>query len=728
MEIAPKPPRAGTGRAVTSSTLFAGPMLCGGLVLAAVGSLWALVVAATTGGRPWPFIALLAGTVGAVLLADRLGQTSRRAVLWVLLAAPLLIAVVHQRSLLGAGPLGYSNASGALFLVAATAGLVLAFSPGSSLSRQMAATLAVVWLMAPWLLAARTAALGGLALMVSVMFLPRLQLRRVVAVGGVLALLVGLLFLGLGLVYEPGPRSGPVDRVVDASLGELRVVLWSEAVDIVAESPVTGVGLGGFQESSPTALVREDARWAHNEFLQTAAETGVPGAVVVLASALWLLLYVRAGAGDARSILVTVTLVAVVINANLDYIWHFAEVPLGLGLLIGATIGLEPLDRPPRRSWMEPSTAVVLATVGLGLALLLPSEQLNPRGGPPNAATLHAETASLVFDAPGLGRTSAAPEALYQRLSETEELSIEVWLATGDLSQDGPARIVSSSEDIINRNLTLGQSEGDLAFRLRTTATDWNAVDAAVRVPGVFETTELQHVVVTTDLTTTEVFVDGEARWRGPGPGGRLDSWNHTFPLLLGNEAGGERPWLGELRGVAVHDQMLDPGQIAATYVRGPPRRSDAARAEPSLVASYVFDAAVGERTLVDRSPRPLAGDLLLPATLPGPRASLLASLTSVGEVSAVRLAAQVLLFAIWAGVVTVWLRRRSVSTLAVWIATPAAGVVLAVAVALLRHQGGRVLTGLDLPAALLGSLIGVAIATIVLALRGRALRGREAG
>ena len=55
--------------------------------------------------------------------------------------------------------------------------------------------------------------------------------------------------------------------------------------------------------------------------------------------------------------------------------------------------------------------------------------------------------------------------------------------------------------------------------------------------------------------------MDGELRWRGPGPGGGLDTWDHTYPLILGNESTGDRPWLGRLVSVVIYDRALEPDE-----------------------------------------------------------------------------------------------------------------------------------------------------------------------
>jgi glycopeptide antibiotics resistance protein len=46
--------------------------------------------------------------------------------------------------------------------------------------------------------------------------------------------------------------------------------------------------------------------------------------------------------------------------------------------------------------------------------------------------------------------------------------------------------------------------------------------------------------------------------------GARLAPWDNAYPLLLGNEADGERPWKGQVDVLALFDRALDPVEAAA--------------------------------------------------------------------------------------------------------------------------------------------------------------------
>jgi hypothetical protein len=680
-----------------------------GVAVAVGATAWFAILAATGRGSAPAIVALgvlFVGSVAAVLGAGRLGTLSARALLILLLASPVLAAVIRPGSRLG-DPLGYANASGALLVIAATAGLVLSMSTERPWLRRGGYAIAGLWLVVPWGLGAQTAALAGIAVAVVFLLHPRVRARGVLAVTGVLAVgsLVGA--VALGAIYQPGPRTSPVDRVVDASIGELRVVLWNEALEVLASDPLRGVGPGRFDELSPTAVAHEDGRWVHNEFLEVAVAAGLPGAALLVALVGWCVAFLWRSRADARTLVILTALMGLVVNSNLDYIWHFAEIPIGLALLIGVSSGGLATTAPAgggRPLSREASVAVAL-TMALFVVLLLPLGWLNPPHTVDNA--VEATDERLVFAGSGVVGSEVPPAGLYERLRRSGELTLEVWAASADLDQDGPARIVTSSRGIIHRNITLGQSGEALEFRLRTTETDWNALDAAIEVPEVFTSETLRHLVITTDLETTEVFVDGERRWSGPGPGGSLDDWNHTYPLLFGNESTGNRPWRGELLGVAIYDRVLPRAAIDSAFLRGPPDDVDAGPNEEAAVARY--RGSSGDRVVPDLSPAALGGDLVVPSVLPTPPDTLLDSLTAVGDRPAARAVGHLALFAAWAALIAGSLPRRF-SGLPLPVLVPVGGASLAVLVSIVRHLSGRSPSWLDVAAALAGCALGVVL------------------
>jgi hypothetical protein len=180
-----------------------------------------------------------------------------------------------------------------------------------------------------------------------------------------------------------------------------------------------------------------------------------------------------------------------------------------------------------------------------------------------NDAELVADEGRVEFSGRGVLWSLRPPVGLYERLTHGEGLTVEAWLTSAETDQTGPARIVSYSLDPGHRNFTLGQEGDDLVFRLRTTETDLNGSDSQFAVPDVIEPGRQQHVAVSFDFSDFRVFVDGTLRARVPAPGGDLSNWDQGYPLLIGNEASGDRPWLGSVDRVRIYDRPIAAGRTA---------------------------------------------------------------------------------------------------------------------------------------------------------------------
>ncbi len=78
-------------------------------------------------------------------------------------------------------------------------------------------------------------------------------------------------------VFDPG-------RPLEATLGD-RFQLWTDTVHIIRAHPWTGIGVGSFEDVIPGYLTfPTDLHWthAHDDVLEAVAETGIPGAVLIL--------------------------------------------------------------------------------------------------------------------------------------------------------------------------------------------------------------------------------------------------------------------------------------------------------------------------------------------------------------------------------------------------------------------------------------------------------------
>jgi len=161
---------------------------------------------------------------------------------------------------------------------------------------------------------------------------------------------------------------------------------------------------------------------------------------------------------------------------------------------------------------------------------------------------------------------------LYDLISATGEYSIEAWVTPANVTQEGPARIVSYSGGKDSRNFTLGQTLYNYDHLLRTSNTDINGQPSLSTDPNneVLQAS-LQHVVINYDpVNGRQIFVNGQHTGDVDAIApGSLAEWDPSFALVLGNETSGDIPWLGSIRMLAIHNRALDAAQITQNYSVG---------------------------------------------------------------------------------------------------------------------------------------------------------------
>jgi hypothetical protein len=111
---------------------------------------------------------------------------------------------------------------------------------------------------------------------------------------------------------------------------------------------------------------------------------------------------------------------------------------------------------------------------------------------------------------PLLIRSNAPPRALCEQILRSQAFAIEVEFATANSAQAGPARIVSMSTDIQQRNFTLGQENGKLDLRVRTPRRGINGMSFPMQTAESSVTGGWQHVLAIYDKSRPEIFIDGE--------------------------------------------------------------------------------------------------------------------------------------------------------------------------------------------------------------------------
>ena len=172
----------------------------------------------------------------------------------------------------------------------------------------------------------------------------------------------------------------------------------------------------------------------------------------------------------------------------------------------------------------------------------------------------------------GRAQASTTSSSKLQRLiTSTGEYSIEAWVAPGNVTQEGPARIVSYSAGTQARNFTLGQTLYNYDFLARTSATNADGMPgmSTKDADRALQAT-LQHVVVTFDPTHgRRIYVNAKQVAADASGGASVKDWDNTFAFVLGNEVSGDRPWSGVLRLVAVHNRALTIEQIKRNFDAG---------------------------------------------------------------------------------------------------------------------------------------------------------------
>ena len=180
----------------------------------------------------------------------------------------------------------------------------------------------------------------------------------------------------------------------------------------------------------------------------------------------------------------------------------------------------------------------------------------------------------LAVNGPTLLASSGPASKIINACQASNELTLEAWITPRNVTQDGPARLLSLSVDPTQRNFTLGQglwgnSPTDLFdVRLRTTATDANGTPSITTNPGTAKPA-LTHVVYTRRSDgAVAIFVDG-AQVKSGTVGGNLTNWDAGYRLHLAGEGDNSRHWLGDLHLAAVYCRALDGAAVQQNFAAG---------------------------------------------------------------------------------------------------------------------------------------------------------------
>ena len=172
-------------------------------------------------------------------------------------------------------------------------------------------------------------------------------------------------------------------------------------------------------------------------------------------------------------------------------------------------------------------------------------------------------------------------KTLTEAVKRSGELTIEAWITPANANQKGPARIVSLSNGSTNRNFTLGQEGAKFDVRFRSSKTDKNGLPS-LSGPDHSLATKRTHLLFSRDRTgQARLYLNGRQVAQRQVTG-NTRNWDSNFKLTLGDEFGGQRPWLGSYHLIALYSRALNPTEVSQNYKAGP----DGTSASPAELSS----------------------------------------------------------------------------------------------------------------------------------------------
>ena len=184
----------------------------------------------------------------------------------------------------------------------------------------------------------------------------------------------------------------------------------------------------------------------------------------------------------------------------------------------------------------------------------------------PDQRALKRESGSLTLLRPVLLSSKSPPAKLIKAIKRSGEITISAWITPTNLSQSGPARIVTISRNSSSRNVTLGQDKTKFDARFRTEKTGANGIPSLSSGKAL---TKKTHVVFTrSKIGIGRIYINGRKNGQRSFPGS-LKNWDTNYRIALGNELSNNRPWLGTFHQVAIYSQALSPTEIADQFQNG---------------------------------------------------------------------------------------------------------------------------------------------------------------
>lgn len=272
----------------------------------------------------WIAIAILVGTFAAVLLgALQVGSSNQTVLPWYL----------YENTNLGQATGFFANSNHMATLLVVSVPLLFAVVADLRTEAKNAKAASAVLLLAVagiLVLLVGIALNGSLAIFLfgpvvtivsATMLMPRgTRLRRPLTAAALVA------SVGILAVYMTPLQ----DKLISSNANsfESRQRLWSNTVPAIADNLALGSGVGSFARLYPqyedqAAVTRTRPNHAHNDYLEIALETGIPGILLVVAFLLWwgrrMVPIWRSAAADPYALAGSIASAAILVHSFVDY-------------------------------------------------------------------------------------------------------------------------------------------------------------------------------------------------------------------------------------------------------------------------------------------------------------------------------------------------------------------------------------------------------------------------
>jgi hypothetical protein len=160
--------------------------------------------------------------------------------------------------------------------------------------------------------------------------------------------------------------------------------------------------------------------------------------------------------------------------------------------------------------------------------------------------------------------SASAATKVINAVRSSSAITVEAWVAADNLTQTGPARIVSINKNGSQSNVIFGQSADRYETQTKT-----SSGTRTQQTPANSASTSLKHVVYTRNSAgLTVTYIDG-VQVASTTATGSMSNWDTSMRLALANAIGGGKPWRGDLHLVALYSRSLTATEVQQNFLAG---------------------------------------------------------------------------------------------------------------------------------------------------------------